>query len=64
MSNVVLSTLRGQRVMDLLTEDRLLDVPCYEKFAGKKVENPGFQEKRSSDHRQNVPAHRLDKLEG
>lgn len=64
MSNVTLSTLRGQQVMDLLAEDRLMDVPCYEKFPGKRVKNPGFQEHATADHRRDVPVYRREKLEG
>ena len=61
--NISLETLRGQRVIDLLTEDRLLEVECFEKIAGKKAKLPQFEEQRTSNHRREIPEHRLEKVQ-
>ena len=61
---VNLSTLRGRDLLAVLADDSLLEVKCFEKIAGKKAKNPGFQEQRLSDKRHDLPEHRLEKLGG
>ena len=61
---VNLSTLRGRDLLAILADDSLLEVKCFEKIAGKKAKNPGFQDQRLSDKRRQVPDYRAEKLGG
>lgn len=60
---VNLSTLRGRDLLAVLADDSLLEVECFEKIAGKKAKLPQFEEQRTSNHRREIPEHRLEKVQ-